>query len=412
MHGSIRPTLLLPALCVFCVAACSPGDAGTSVTTTRDSAGIKVVDNDVERATAACSIDSTPAVRIGTSEGDEDYQLHRVFGARRLSDGRIVVVNQGSQQLRFYDSTGKYLTASGREGQGPGEFTNAFYLWVLPGDTTWVGDYRPFQFLVFSPDGSWKRTVRPAPAYTNPPAIMDVLDDGRSILAARGIENRQPKGFAAQTLTPVIHAADGALIDTIGTYPNGRLGQTVEGPMNVWLQPHFESYTRVASAGSRVVIGHGSMPSLSVYRMSDSLELDRIVRWTTVDRAVTPAAIEAELTRIREENKDTDPDMYKRLVEPMIHKDRPAADVFPAFSGITVGRDGRIWVREYPAPGRATRRNYLGFDRDGRFVCRLETPAFDNVYEFGKDYLIALERDSLGVERVVKFPLSGAPAGR
>jgi hypothetical protein len=96
----------------------------------------------------------------------------------------------------------------------------------------------------------------------------------------------------------------------------------------------------------------------------------------------------------------------------MIHENRPAADVFPAFSGIIVGRDERIWVREPPAPGRVTRRNYLGFDREGRFLCRLETPAFDNVYEFGMDYLMALERDSLDVERVVSYRLSGPAARR
>ena len=412
MEGLVRHASPLAAFCALALAACSTGDAGNTVTSMRDSAGITVVDNDVERATAACTIDSAPAVRIGTAEGDETYQFFRVFGARRLSDGRIVVVNQGSQQLRFYDSTGKYLSASGREGQGPGEFSNAFYLWVLPGDTIWVGDYRPFQFLVFAPDGAWKRTVRPSPAYTNSPAVMDVLDDGRSILADRGIQNRQPRVFTEQTLTPVIHAADGALIDTIGTYPNGSLGQTIEGPANIWMQPHFESYTRVASAGSRVVIGHGSTPLLSVYRLADSLTLDRLVRWTTVDRAVTPAAIEAERKRVRDEAPPNDPDMFKRLIEPMIHESRPAADVFPAFSGVTVGRDERIWVREYPAPGRATRRNYLGFDREGRFVCRLETPAFDNVYEFGADYMIALERDSLGVERVVRHRLSGPAARR
>ena len=49
--------------------------------------------------------------------------------------------------------------------------------------------------------------------------------------------------------------------------------------------------------------------------------------------------------------------------------------------------------------------------RDGSFV-GLETPAFDSVYEFGQDHLIALERDSLGVERVVSHRLPGPAARR
>ena len=407
-----RPGFASLALCAFCLGGCS-ADAGSSAITIRDSAGITIVDNDVERLRTACALDTAPAVRIGTSEGDEAYQLHRVFGARRLRDGRIVVVNQGSQQLRFYDANGTFLSASGREGKGPGEFSRAFYLWVLPGDTIWVGNYRPWEFLVFAPDGTWKRTVRPSPEYLNSPEMMDVLDDGRSILADRSMPHRQGKGFTAQTVTPLLHAADGTVTDTIGTFPYGRMGQMAEGPTQLWLQPHFESYTRVAAAGARVVMGHGSVPSLSVYgAAADTLQLDRIVRWTTVNRAVTPAAIEAERERLREAYATDDPERFRRLVEPLIHEQRPAADVFPAFSGIMVGRDERIWVREYPAPGHTTTRSYLGFDREGRFMCRLQTPAFDNVYEFGTDYLIALERDSLDVERVVMFRLSAPTASR
>src|SRR5687768_1257800 len=160
-----RSTLLAAIL----VAACSTGDADSGVTTMRDSAGIAIAENDLARLTSTCTMTSTPTVSIGSAEGEEAYQLYRVFGARKLSDGRIVLVNQGSQQLRFYDASGKFLNAAGREGRGPGEFENAFYLWVLPGDTVWVGDYRPWQFHVFGPDGTWKRTVRPTPQYYNSP---------------------------------------------------------------------------------------------------------------------------------------------------------------------------------------------------------------------------------------------------
>ena len=67
-------------------------------------------------------------------------------------------------------------------------------------------------------------------------------------------------------------------------------------------------------------------------------------------------------------------------------------------------------MREYPAPGRTTHHTYLRLDRDGR--CRLETPAFDEVYELRTDYLIALDRDSLDVERVIPHKLSGPQGAR
>ena len=100
-------------------------------------------------------------------------ELHRVFGATRLGDGTIALVNGGTHEVRFFGGDGKFIRASGREGQGPGEFSDAFYIHWLPGETLYVGDYRPFQFLVIAPDGRWVRTVRPTPVYPNNPATME-----------------------------------------------------------------------------------------------------------------------------------------------------------------------------------------------------------------------------------------------
>ncbi len=394
-------------LCALCLASCSADDTGSSVTTMRDSAGIAITENDLASLTSSCAISSAPTVSIGSVEGDEAYQLHRVFGARRLSDGRIVLVNQGSQSIRFYDASGKFVGQAGRPGRGPGEFENAFYHWVLPGDTIWVGDYRPWQFHVFAHDGTWRRTVRPSPQYNNSPEVMDVLDDGRSVLGARELESRSPTGFTLQHLTVVVHGPDGALVDTLGRYPNGRIGNMGEGPAGLWMGPLFESFTRVAASGSRIVVGHGSVAELSVHRAGDSIRLERLIRWTTGDRRVTSDAIAAERKRLREQYPDLDPAMFRRLVVPLIREDRPAADVFPAFAGIIPGRDGRIWVREYPTPDRADTRSYLGFDPEGRLLCRMTTPAFDNIFELGSNYMLALHRDSLGIERVLQYQVTG-----
>ncbi|MEX2285379.1 MAG: 6-bladed beta-propeller [Gemmatimonadota bacterium] len=136
----------------------------------RDSAGITIVDNDLARLPSTCAVSSTPTVTIGTSAGAPEYELHRVFGATRLSDDRIVLVNQGTQQIRFYDQTGQFVAQTGRAGEGPGEFRRAYHLWVTPGDSIWVGDYVPWQFHIFGPDGTHTRTVRPMPLYANLPA--------------------------------------------------------------------------------------------------------------------------------------------------------------------------------------------------------------------------------------------------
>ena len=386
--------------------ACGPSDtSGKPATVRRDSAGIEIIENDLERFQATCEVGAAPTVTIGTDEGDEKYQLYRVFGARRLSDGRIALVNQGSQQLRFYDQQGRFVSQTGRAGEGPGEFRDAFHLWVLPGDTVWVGDYRPWRFLVFGPDGQWVRTVQADPMYINT-AVTLVLDDGRFIIAERRRNNPSGTQFELRHLTLAIHGADGALIDTIGTYPNGRWGHVDDTPGAVTLYRLFESFTRVTSTGSHIVVAHSSEPQFSILSATDEVRVERIVRWTPGDRAISSGEIEAERQRLAEPYEDLDPGMRRHLLAPLVSQERPVADQFPAFAAIAGGRDRRIWVREYGRPTTPEPHQWLAFDAEGRFQCRATIPAFDQILEFGANYLLVLSRDELGVERVFQYSLS------
>ena len=392
---------------LIAVGACSSsGEAGSAITVV-DSA-VTIVDNDLQRLSATCVLDSTPTISIGTDSGPPEYQLHRVMGARRLSDGRIVLVNQGSQEIRFYDRAGKFLSRAGRAGQGPGEFQNAFQLKSMPGDSIWVGDYRPWEFEVFAPDGKWVRAVRPTPQYINSPSPMIVLSDGRSILG-KEISVRGNGSFQPVRVAYFLHGPDGALLGKVGEYENGRRGQVSEDPMSVWLFPLFESFAHASGAGSRVVIGHGSEARLTIYAVGDTIRAERIIRWTVPDRTVSAEDAGAERRRLTDRNKQfTDPDTRRRLIDPLLSEARPVADLFPAFSGVTVGTDGRIWVREYSKPTIPDARRMVAFDADGRFVCRTTLPPFGELLEIGADYLLAENQDELGVERIVQYRL-GAP---
>ena len=49
--------------------------------------------------------------------------LHYARDATKLSDGRIVVANGGSDELRIFDRSGTHVGTWGGQGEGPGEFT-------------------------------------------------------------------------------------------------------------------------------------------------------------------------------------------------------------------------------------------------------------------------------------------------
>ena len=69
-----------------------------------------------------------PIVDVGIAEGDEPYELDGAASSLRLSDGRVLVANTGSSEIRVFDPQGHFIARIGRKGSGPGEFTGAIQL--------------------------------------------------------------------------------------------------------------------------------------------------------------------------------------------------------------------------------------------------------------------------------------------
>src|SRR5688572_2835117 len=88
------------------VAACTDGGIGSGPSR-RDSAGVEIVENRGAPAwtsATAWTVADTPSVSIGGNESDSTALFSRVQNAVRLGDGRIVVANGGTRELRFYDA--------------------------------------------------------------------------------------------------------------------------------------------------------------------------------------------------------------------------------------------------------------------------------------------------------------------
>ncbi|HET9065517.1 MAG TPA: hypothetical protein VFN22_06850 [Gemmatimonadales bacterium] len=395
---SIRALLLL-----LLIVACAGSPDAAPAFVTRDSAGITIAENVMADVTSRCTVDSVPVVRIGGDQDSDDDFLYRVMGTSRLSDGRIAVVNQGTQEVRWYDSTGVLVGRAGRAGRGPGEFTDAFLMVRMPGDTLWVGDYRPWQWHIFGPDMTFVRSVVTTPSEINSPDIYAVFDDGQQVFGTSRIGQRV--SWAMDSVTIKRFTPDGILRDTVVSVPTGRLGQTA-GEGSVWMRPWFEGAAQAEGSGDRLAVATWGEPELVIYHVGDQVTPSLIIRWTTADRTVTDSAVTAAREKLANQYPDLSAEMKAQMVDPLISAKRPVAERYPAVTRIVMGTDGRIWVRGY-APSEATTREWIAFSREGRAVCRAELPEVDYLYEIGRDYLLTHERDSLGVERVVEYRLRG-----
>ena len=120
-------------------------------------------------------LSDTPELEIGVREGDAAYQLDRASGSTRLDDGRIVVLDGGSAQLRFFDAGGSFLYAVGSEGEGPGEFRNPTRVRRTLGDSLQVWDAILARLSFFDLDGAFLGSSLRAPSPADPTPLDEWL---------------------------------------------------------------------------------------------------------------------------------------------------------------------------------------------------------------------------------------------
>ncbi len=390
------------AATLLCCACESPQQQPSGSTSITDSAGVRIVTSDPMNSNATCTLSDEPLITIGEEGEDENLWFSRIGGAGLLSNGSISVVDAASSELRLFAADGRHLWTAGGSGEGPGEFSRAWFLWAVSGDTLWVGNLRPWGYNVYTGEGAFVRTVDDVTLYGNRSAGGGVLDNGVSVNGSWGYSSI--RNFTTpDTLILQAHTPEGELIRTLARVPN-RIQGTTRRSEALGVNPLFSASAKADAGGNTIAFGHGRDPEVRL--LDEKFRLRRIVRWSEPGREVTSADLRAYRASYVERRGGRDAESWSDADEVQIDPDRPAADIFPAFSSIAVGRDGRLWVFPYRRPGQEPRQ-WMAFEPDGTFFCHLALTHPDfSVHEFGADYALGAEADELGVQTVVMYRLS------
>lgn len=392
------------------LAACGGGDAADRPrASVRDSAGVVIVQNAAPAEEARDTLGDNPAWAVGVLEGAPEYQMYEVRGATRLSDGRLAVLNSGTKEVRFYSADGEYLSASGGDGEGPGEFREMGELYRLPGDSLLVYDWRLRRLSLLDPQGAFVRSIAvPMPEGVFPfPAGMLNEDQiamrlGRMFGGDREIQDgvvqdtaRYAKlnwrGDSVSLGEPFVELFGGETYVAHGG-SNG----------NRWI-----SMMNILLAASPTTVFHGGRiyytpaDRYEVRVMDGTGRLERIIRRehepVAVTAAMHDAAVERNLEGIDDEN-------WRKRRRTMI-EDMPVPEFLPAIQRLRVDDAGRIWTQRY-AELPDEPRTWDVFSAEGEWLTSVRTPPRFNPLEIGQDYLIGVLRDELDVEQVRLYELT------
>jgi len=397
-------------LCLLFIAACGGGKAGTaSKPTMHDSAGVAIVENTapVWQKGGGWTLTPKPTTSIGVLDGATEYQLFQVAGAVRLSNGTIVVANGGTDQIRFYDSTGHFLESAGRKGGGPGEFKQMGTVFRFPGDTVGVADWSLQRMSLFTPGGEFVRSFPiAAPGGRGFVQPIAVFSDG-SLLAqiqSFGAGGPPKSGIHRDSATYVRLDETGAVRDTIGTFLGTEELVIAETNMIMMTYLPFGRGSFITAHDSSVVFGAND--SYAFEWLDRAGHVRRIVR-----RAHTPTPLtDADVSKYKEERLADAPDDNQRKFEQRILDKTTFPKTIPAYKSIQTDAAGDVWVQAYTAPGDSSN-DWSVFNTDGWLLGTVALPPNFRPNQFGADYVLGIWKDENDVEHVMEYGIRKPEAG-
>jgi hypothetical protein len=236
--------------------------------------------------------------------------------------------------------------------------------------------------------------------------VTTVLPDGALL-----VQMAEPRGGTPQ---PTVYrprigfgvlSEDLSTYDTLGWYGDQEriLLETTRGPRTMpVLNPHGSLYT-LATHRPTVCVGDQASPRVSCWgwRGRDRVEF----RWPAQPRILADHEAEA----LRDGFREGLGRRYTPEGQEQILRDLPLNEVAPYFDHLAIDGTDRLWVFSRDSTVNDPAMLISVFSSERGLEASLRGQSHD-VLEIGSDYLLALERDELGVESVAVYPISRGQA--
>ena len=416
-----RLRVQLPLLFSFLVAAAceQPAEIGLPGGVPfleQDSAGVLVATTMGARARTPIGwvVDTVPEYQLGAVEGEDPYLFSRISGAQQLSDGRVVVVDAVSCELRFFGQEGDFLELAGGKGEGPGEFNAGLAgrcdLIPSPG----IDSLRVFDGARLSLLDDRGRFSRRFPVSWPGQFVTHVagIAAGRVLAQSRSVTMSQEEGLSSEPST-----ADFALLELEtwsvvweGFFP-GQYSYTVwvnDSPVGrVVSSVPFDIVPDAVLGrdGFFLTLGEDHGPEILEYDIMGRLR--RVIRLAESVLVPSPAELDkyvglyVDRWNIADSSRKTVFDNLRRRYGRM-----PLPKIMPVFARLLVDEAGWLWAELFRFDVRQPVR-WLVFGSNGEGLGSVDMPPDLDVRQIGRDFVLGVWRDVHGVEYVRRHALTG-----
>lgn len=348
-------------------------------------------------------LEPVPRLLIG-NDGQPGADFAGIVAAFKLADGRVVVADNGSSQLRVFRADGSFDRAVGRRGSGPGEFQ--FLRWVVrSGDTLFALDpmLRRATTILLSLEPRVLSSVTISAQAGRPFDVVGRLASGEWIAeykeridwnAAPGVQ-RERAGIGVVAQNGEGMARWIAEIPSTASFvnrPTGSLQDAGIGPIA------FSPWHHAVGSANLLWFGESATPELT--RWDPSANRRRNVALPLVKAAPTPELI----ARRRAQEDADDPRSRGSRFQAAKYSAEFLPKSLPFFEALLPAPQGGVWVQEYTGLRHSATR-YWVLDREGRILATVSGPAGFRVTEVGDLWVVGVHRDEDDVESVRVYTL-------
>jgi len=346
-------------------------------------------------ASDAWVVGPDPEIEIRSDFGMSDHYLFRSRYVRRLGDGSIVVGNQGTQELFFFDPLGRFLRAAGRPGDGPGEFQGISGLFQCDEETLVVLERS--RLSVWNLEGQFLESVSLLQAGMQRGRRVDSVGPGCGaglFLENVGRPSQYAPGIYDASVVLYRSTFEGTLRDTIATVVADQAFLWEAGGELLDMYLPFAERASWVTAGEEVIIGRGIRFELEV--LGPRGDLRQLVRWGAQRSPVTD--------RDRDNYSTWRRDLIERAPEEQRYYppiDRiPLPSEKPTHERILADGAGSVWVQQSGSWWTDPSDEWWVFDSTGRWLGAVTMPTGLSVLAIDGEYVIGVFYDEYDVEHV------------
>lgn len=345
-----------------------------------------------------------PILSIGRAQGADEYLFTRVTAAR-LPDGGVVAAVRGMHEVRRFDPDGRHLWTSGRQGEGPGEFSGVRLLTGCTSAQSIVA-YDFNRVTVLDADGN---PIQTAPTMWDGQPVYEIrCGAGQRFVVSNSSEDPPDSGPYRWTSSIGVATATGSEFEVKllrSAIPGAERVQVVMD-RSVSFPRTWGKDLEFVATDEGVWLGTGDSYELELINWNGATA--RRIRWDGPDQAVTNEHVEAHRNQMRRQYAESSlSDWEARFHNRWEEEAKYLPSTFLSFSRVLFSDDGNLWIEHFQRPG-AERREWVVFSPAGEWLRIVNLPLRMVVQDAGADWVLVRTTDELGVERIELFALDPA----